>query len=107
MFELPSFCIEEGRFLFERAPLLFREGKALFLFERAPFLFREERELILIWSGPPRKIERFFGPRSPLAAKGESVLAHAHFRFHPLAGVFAFSDKQRRKVRPFPPSPPL
>ena len=82
----PFFCIEEGGFLFARAPLLFREERELFvctgtplfllkkgvvLFKLALLLSREERELFLIWSVSPRhgRTEGFFD--SPLLFCGE------------------------------------
>ena len=82
MFALPFFCIKEGSFLFARAPLLFREERALFyldgpppfalrkgafclrglpsfsveeggfLFARAPLFFREGKALFLFERAP-------------------------------------------------------
>lgn len=84
MFALPFFCIKEGSFLFARAPLLFREERALFYLDGPPpfalrkgaFLFASgspsfplRKGVVLIGLAPPRKIERFFD--SPLLFCGE------------------------------------
>ena len=56
---LPFFFVKERRFVFERAP----------------FLFREERELILIWSVSPRHgRSKDFSVPSPLLRRRESFV---------------------------------
>ena len=56
---LPFFFVKERRFLFERAP----------------FLFREERELFLIWSVSPRHgRSKDFSVPSPLLRRRESFV---------------------------------